>query len=295
MPVLEPELLKAFVAVAERGGFTAACHALARSQSTVSMQIRRLEDAVGRPLFSRTTHAVRLTAEGEILLGYAHRLLALGEEAVCAARGGEAPVLLRIGCVEDWAVRVLPERLSALRRTEVNVQVEVTTDTSAALLSRLGHHYDLVVCMHAPGTGRGRILSRQRLVWGVPAGRMDLANERPLPLALHPEGCLYRRWATRALDQAAIGWRAVYTSAGVGAVEAAVRSGLALSAFPASTLAPGLAPASPGSGLPALPQVEVAAHLAESAPRAAGRLCDLLVDTDAGTDQRDASLNAANV
>ena len=278
MPGLEPDLLKAFVAVAERGSFTAACYPLARSQSTVSLQIQRLESTVGKLLFVRTSHAVRLTAQGELLLGYARRLLALGEEAIAVAGGEAVPTTLRVGSVEDWATHVLPDRIAALQRLEPGVQVEVSTGSTAPLLARLGLDYDLVIGMQPVGTGRGQVLRRQQLVWVVPAEKPDLAADRPLPLALHPEGCLYRRWATQALDNAGIAWRTRYVSVGVGAVEAAVRSALAVSVFPSDMLGAGLEIAAPSLDLPPLPSVEVAAHLADTGPDAAKRLCQLLIE-----------------
>lgn len=278
MPNLELDLLKALVAVAERGGFTAASDSLARSQSTVSMQIRRLEEIVGVPLFLRNSHSVRLTPQGELLLGYARRLLALADEAVAAVNGKVQPTVLRVGCVEDWAIRALPAAIRALGEVDAHVRVEVVTGTSAALLARLGIEFDLVIAMHPVGAGRGRLLARQQLVWAAPPGRADLANERPLPLALHPDGCLYRKWATHALDQAGVLWRTVFVSPGVGAVEAAVRDGLALSVFAGEMLAPELLAAPEGCGLPSLPEIEVSAHIAATAPATASLLCNSLAD-----------------
>lgn len=276
MPGLEPELLRAFIAVAERGGFTAACHALARSQSTVSMQVKRLEETIGAPLFTRTSHSVRLTPQGELMLGYGRRLLALADEAIGAVSGEISPTLLRVGCVEDWAIRILPSAIRALGSADSRMQFEVITGTSSALLSRLGTDFDLVLAMHPVGTSRGRVVSRQRLVWAVSPNGAHLASERPLSLALHPEGCLYRRWATHALDRVGIPWRAAFVSPGVGAVEAAVRERLALSVFPAGTMSSDLTSTLEDSGLPPLPDVEVSVHLADAAPLGATQICDHL-------------------
>src|SRR5258708_4357937 len=122
--LLELELLRVFVAAADRGGFSRAAKALHRTQSAVSMQMKRLEDCVGAPLFARHGRNVRLTNEGEALMGYARRLLAISDEALCHVSKRESAGTVRVGSLDDYATRVLPRMLIQFARANPNVRIE---------------------------------------------------------------------------------------------------------------------------------------------------------------------------
>lgn len=261
----------------DRGGFSRAAAALHRTQSAVSMQIQRLEKATGTALFARHGRNIRLTREGEALLGYARRMLALGEEALGAVSKNAYAGVVRVGVLEDYATRVMPKILARFWDAYPDVQVEVRTGLTGELLERLGIDYDLVLGMQPAGTGRGTVIHRDRPVWVVGQGR-DAHKRAPLPLALYPEGCLFRRWGTRALEDAGKPWHCAYVSQSYGALLAAVRAGFAVSIFKRSTLVPDLRPLGRTQGFSALPEIEIAMHQAQDCSRAASRLAEALIE-----------------
>jgi DNA-binding transcriptional LysR family regulator len=276
-PTLELDLLKVFVTAVERGGFSRAAAALHRTQSAVSMQIQRLERTTGTRLFARNGRHVRLTREGEALLGYARRMLTLGEEALGAIASNECAGMVRLGVLEDYATRAMPKILAKFWAAYPLVQVDVRTGLTAELLERLGTDFDLVLGMQPAGSGRGTVIHRDRPVW-VAAGAYDIHKRAPLPLALYPDGCLFRRWGTRALEDAGRTWRCAYVSPSSSALLAAVRAGLAVSIFRRSTLAADLRSLSPAHGFPKLPEIEIALYTTENCSRAANRLAGALVE-----------------
>lgn len=268
---LDIDLLRAFAAVAGEGGFTAAARRLHRSQPAVSGQIRKLEERLGQRLLDRQG-TPKLTPAGELMLGYARRMLALNDDAATTLRrlGGRARV--RIGVMDDYGCHVLPPLLAAFAGIEPEVAVEVTTGLTGRLLERLGERFDLVLAMHPHGAGGGRHLRAEQAIWiAPPAGRPE--DEAVLPLALYPEGCLFRAWALAALDGIGRRWRVVYESHSLAAVEAAVAAGLAVGVAKAGTARADLRrPA----GLPPLPLAGIALHRAPDVPPAATRLASFL-------------------
>lgn len=265
------------VTIAERGGFSRAATALHRTQSAVSMQMQRLERAAGTALFARRGRTVRLTREGEALVGYARRMLTLGDEALGAISKSECAGTVRIGSLDDYATRVMPAILAKFWSAYPDVQVEVRTGLTTDLFERLGVDYDLVLGMQPAGSGRGTLIRRDRPVWAA-AAKYDAHKKQPVPLALYPEGCLFRRWATRSLEDAGRPWRCAYVSQSYYALEAAVRAGLAVSVFKRSTLAPDLRRLSAAQGFPALPEIEIVMHRTRDASRAANQLAEALIE-----------------
>lgn len=278
-PTIETDLLRAFVAVADRGGFTRAAAALRRTQSAVSMQIKRLEESVATPLFQRNGRTVHLTRDGEALLGYARRILSLNDDALAALTQTRVEGAVRLGCMDDYATCVLPEILARFAADQPNVYVEVHTGLTAHMLKHVGERYDLLLAMHKRGTGSGEVLCEEPAVWAA-APTHDLARRDPLPLALAPQGCLFREWALAALDRKGRRWRMVYMSTSMGSVDAAVAAGLAVSVFKAGTLPKHLRALGPKDGLPALPVAEIALHRApRQLSRAAAKLGDFIVES----------------
>jgi DNA-binding transcriptional LysR family regulator len=274
--LLEPDLLRVFVAVAERGGFTRAATALNRTQSAVSMQIKRLEEGVGAALFQRDGRKVRLSSAGESLIGYARRMLALNEEAVGAVRQHEVSGTVRLGCIDDYATRVLPAILAKFWEDHPRVLVEVETGLTTHLLDRLETEFDLVLGMQPVGVGRGKPICRDSPVWAASPDH-DVHRQDPMPLALYRDGCLFRRWATSALDGAGRRWRCAYVSPSVATVEAAVENGLAVSVFKRSTVSPKLRRLGPREGFPRLPDVDITLHVpARAVSRQSAALADHL-------------------
>lgn len=271
--LLDQDLLRSFVAVADTRSFTRAGDVVGRSQSAVSMQIRRLEERLGRRLFRRSTAEVTLTPAGEALLGYARRMLHLADEAVDRLRGDGLAGRVRLGVMEDYGTLLLPALLGRFAEAYPGVQIDMEIGLTASMPDHLGSRYDLVIAMHAAGSGSGRLLRRDRAVWI--AGDRLTEDVRPLPLAVAPEGCLFRRQAGLALDAAGIPWRAAFVTGSHVAAASLVREGLAVMVVKAGLVPPGLRMV--GDGLPALPAIEIRLHQTMSAPPAVTALADCLV------------------
>jgi DNA-binding transcriptional LysR family regulator len=283
-PDIDTELLRAFVAVADRGGFTRAADSLNRTQSGVSMQIKRLEEITRARLFERQKRGPRLTRDGESLLFYARRILALNDEALDALGRERLDGPVRIGAMDDYGTRHLPEIIARFCAEHPRVSVELHTGLTGLLVEQLGRRFDLVLAMHPAGSGRGELIRREAAVWA--GSRTHRVHEQdPLPLALYPQGCLFREWAMAALDKAGRRWRLAYMSPSLGAVEAAAAAGLAITVVKASMLPPGLRTLGAKHGLPKLPAAEIALHRAAGAGRTGGsshaatRLGDFIVES----------------
>src|SRR5215813_8295291 len=194
LPALDPELLKAFVAVADQRSFTRAATQLNRTQSAVSMQIKRLEDRLGVTLFHRTKAIVQLNPAGEGLLGYARRILALNDEAVARLREHKVEGVVRLGVMDDYGTSIVPPLLASFMAGYPLIHVEMETGLTASMPARLGEAFDLVIAMHPAGRGEGEFLRREQAVWATSADH-PVEEQDLLPVALYPKGCLFRKWA----------------------------------------------------------------------------------------------------
>ena len=260
---LDPSLLEAFVAVADRLSFTRAAAQLNRSQAAISLQIKRLEDRVGVPLFLRSTSHVELSAAGREFLADARRLMRLHDEVVSRFAEPQEPGRVRIGVMEDYGTRRLPRVLSKVIGHFPRVEVEMEIGLTATMVDRLDSAFDVVLAMHREGAADGELVSRESAVW---AGAADFSNEfgNVLPLALSGPDCLFRQWASRALEKAGIAWRLAYTSTSVAAVEAVVAEGLAITVSKRSLIPRTLRELDRSMALPRLPGAEIRLHRAQS-------------------------------
>ncbi|MCG2626918.1 LysR family transcriptional regulator [Bradyrhizobium sp. WYCCWR 13023] len=272
---LDPDLLRAFLAVAEHRSFTRAADQLNRTQSAVSVQVRRLEERLGTKLFQRNRSGVVPTAAGQELRAYAQRILALHAEAVGALHGRKPEAVIRLGVMDDYGTIVIPPLLADFAKSHPTVRVEVETGLTATMPARLGEAYDLVIAMHPEGRGGGELLRREQAVWAAAASCRAVAEDT-LPVALYPRGCLFRQWATEALDHAYRPWRLAFVSRTLAAVEAIAAQGLAVTVVKAGTLPPRLRTLGLRDGLPPLPAADIRLHRARKLPRPAALLADHL-------------------
>jgi len=272
---LDLDLLQAFVAVADQRSFTRAACALNRTQSAVSTQVRRLEDRLSTELFHRTTARVELSTTGEGLLGYARRMLDLNEEALGRLRQHKIEGVVRLGVMDDYGVLFVPYLLARFAAAHPLVQVEMETGLTGPMIERLGRDLDLVVAMHPANSDEGLLLRREQALW---VGSVNYRPESPdtIPLALYPPGCLFRRWATEALDAADRRWRLAFVGHGLAAVAAVAAEGLAITVVKAGTLPRGLQPLAADYGLPPLPEADIRLHRAQTCSPAAALLGDHL-------------------
>jgi DNA-binding transcriptional LysR family regulator len=256
--MLELDLLRSFVAVADCGGFHRAAQQLNLTQSTVSQQIKRLELETTRPLFRRTTRTVTLTDDGEMLLGDARRLLKLEEEARHRLVAPRLSGTVRLGTIEELAIGSLPVVLSRFAGLHPNVKLEVLIGVSSELIEHLdAGRLDVVFAKRPLGTSRGRFAWREPLRWAA-SDAFDFGPGTVLPLALYREHSVSRDAALIALRDSDVTWEIVFTSPSFTGVRAAALAGLAVTPLPASVVNNGLRALGPESGLPALPDLEFA-------------------------------------
>jgi len=275
MPTLDPDLLKAFVAVADHRSFTRAAATLNRTQSAVSMQIKRLEDRLGVDLFNRTKANVDLSSAGEGLLGYARRILTLNEEAVGSLAERKVEGVVRLGVMDDYGTFIVPPLLASFLAGYPRIHVEMETGLTASMPALLGAAYDVVIAMHPEGRGVGEFLRREQAVWATGPSRA-VEEQEPLPVALYPQGCLLRKWAIEALDAAKRPWRLAFVSHSLAAVESVAAQGLAVTVVKTGTFPTKLRPLSDRDGMPRLPAADICLHRAANLSRAGALLADHL-------------------
>lgn len=276
MATLDPNLLKAFVAVADTRSFTRAALMLHRTQSAVSMQIRRLEDRLGVTLFHRTTVSVELTSAGEGLLDYARRILKLNTEALGRLQERKLEGSVRLGVMDDYGTVVLPALLASFAQAYPRVHITMETGLTAHMPAQLGQAFDLVIAMHPEGHRDGEFLRREQAVWAA-APDHSFQKVEPLPVALYPSGCLFRKWAMEALDAARRSWRLAFVSHSLAAVEAVAAEALAVTVVKASMLPARLRALSDQDGMPPLPRADIRLHRSLDLSVAGSLLADHLV------------------
>jgi DNA-binding transcriptional LysR family regulator len=237
--VFDLDLLKSFVSVVDAGGFTRAGERVNRTQSTVSQQIRKLEDAIGRPLLTRQRagKGVMPTEEGEILLTYARRLLAIAAEAQDVLFQPSPVSVTRLAVPEDFAGRRLTDLLAGFARQHPRFRLDTISGLSADLQAALdAGEIDLALIKREPGDGPSLASWPERLVWV--AGKEMRLDQDPVPLAVFPQRCLYRARAIEALERAGRRWRIAYASQGLIGIQAAVASGLGISILSVDAVLP---------------------------------------------------------
>ncbi len=255
--MIHPDLLRTFIAVAEAKTFTGAARALRLRQSTVSQQIRRLEEAVGRRLLDRDTHRVALSAEGEVMLDHARRVLDAHERMGRYLTGTPLRGRLRIGASEDFVLSALPDVLADFGRRYPEVNLELTAGLSEDLYEAFdAGSLDILFVKRRTGDRRGVVAWSEPIVW---VGRADTrlpAEDAPLPLLLYPPPSVTRARALDTLEAIGRPWRVTFTSASLTGLSAAARAGIGIMPHSARLIPPGLAVLPANAGLPPLPVIE---------------------------------------
>ncbi len=255
LPMLDIDVLRTFVAIADTGSFSSAANAVFRTPSAVSMQIKKLEEQLGVAVFDRDARSVTLTGDGEVLLGYARRLLALNREAVSKFVAPAVTGVVRLGSPCDIGECVLPLILKRFAETHPGVTVDVVVDQSGSLRKRLDERrLDLTllnVSRTVPGREDTEILLDEELVWA--GARCGTAYRRdPLPLSIWEEGCAWRGNALEALDKAERPYRIAYMSSHTTGQRAAIMADLAIAPFGKTLLTENIVALGPEHGLPPL-------------------------------------------
>src|SRR5260370_12691878 len=205
--MLDFELLRAFVAVADCGGFHRAAERLNLTQTSVSQQIKRLEIETKRPLFRRPPRTVALTDDGGMLLGDARRLLQLEEAARRRLTSPPLSGTVRLGAVEEVAGGSLPPALGLFASSHPNVKLEVNIGVSLPLIEQLDDgRLDVVFAKRPLGTSRGRLAWRKPMVWAAPK-TFEHGSGAALPLALYRQHSVSRDAALIALRARELVWQ----------------------------------------------------------------------------------------
>ncbi|KQQ41138.1 LysR family transcriptional regulator [Methylobacterium sp. Leaf125] len=283
-PDLEIDLLRAFVAVAETGSFTAAADVVHRSQSAVSQKVLRLEEILGKRVFDRTSRRLGLTRDGERLLVSARQILELNDAMLRAFRAPPASGTLRLGVSEDFIPGQLPKLLARFGRLHPGVHIDLMTGLSCTLLEAYdADRLDAVIAKRSGAAPRGRVIWREPLVWLAAADHQPDFNQ-PARLVMLAAPCSYRDLMITALDSVRRDWVAACTASSLMGVQAAVAGGLGVTLLGRSFVQEGLRILQAPELWPALPMTEVTVIGEDRAGELMRPLITFLTESLAGSD-----------
>ncbi len=265
VPLLDLDLLKTLVAIAETGNFSAAAEVVFRSPSAISMQIKKMEALLGRPVFIRDSRAVTLTEDGEALLLHARRVLALNAQIISQFIRPDVAGTVRLGSTDHATEAFLTEALRRFAQTHPSVSVDVTVDHSSQLrasIERGTMDIALITCQ-VEEAQTAEILRRETLVWAGMKG--GIAVERtPLPISVWEDGCIWRKAAVTALEAQSRAYHVTFKSAHISAQKAGIRADLAVAPLPSSALDAGVVEIDKAHGLPVLPDYAIGMIIAKN-------------------------------
>lgn len=254
---LDLDQLQTFIAIVDSGSFTKAADRVYKTQSAVSMQMRRLEERIGKQLFIKDGRGNRLTVEGEKLLNYARRIIRLNNEAIAAFDDNRLEGMLRIGTPDDYADRYMPEIIGRFAKTHPNVELYIVCEPSVDLAECMHKgELDIALVTHNPRERMSDVVRTEPLCW-VGSANHPIRDDAPVPLAVGRRDCQWRQLACSALDAVGREHQILFTSWSCTVVAAAVLAGMAVSVMPESALRTGMKVLSQADGFPALPPVQI--------------------------------------
>ncbi|MBO9621551.1 MAG: LysR family transcriptional regulator [Sphingomonas sp.] len=271
------DLLRLYAAACRQGSLSKVAQQTGRSQSAVSMQIRRLEELVGHRLFRRTGRGVVPTAEGEVFLGYVARMLALGDEAQARLSRPDITGSVRIGLAEEVAGTALPAALGRLHRAHPGVQLDVMVTNSIALGQAWNAgQFDIMLAPASVVRDEARTAWTIDLLWACALDySVDAAS--PLDLVAYAAPCLWRDRMMAALAATARAHRIVFASQSISALQAAVEGGLGMGLLPQSYIRPGLSRTAAPSEAPEPITVQYGLYARDRRPACVGAAMDILL------------------
>lgn len=254
---LDVDQLQTFVAIVDTGSFTKAADRVFKTQSAVSMQMRRLEERIGKQLFIKDGRGNKLSPEGERLLNFARRMIRLNNEAIAAFDDNRLEGSLRIGTPDDYADRYMPEIISRFARTHPNVELNIVCESSVDLAEKMQKgELDVALVTHNPRQRISEVVRTEPLCWVMSANH-PLPETQPVPLALGRNDCQWRQAACAALDSIGRDYHILFTSWSATVVAAAVLAGMAVSVMPESALRPGMKVLNQQDGFPTLAPIQI--------------------------------------
>ena len=255
---LQTDYLRTFIALAETKGFTKAGIQVNRSQSAVSMQIKRLEEEIGKKLFDRVGKSVKLTDEGHILIEYAMRIVKEHDDAIRALSKPDLEGFIRFGSPEHYTIGMLPNLLARFASAYPDVLVEMRCENSDVIKEAVDKgELDVGICTQI--SDGGQIISHDPVVWAADPGFV-MQNHKTVSIAVFEDDCIFRTWAIEALEKSGISYRIVYVSRSISGLIDAVRAGFAIAPIIASNVPSDLKIVGLDNGLPVLPVSNIVLH-----------------------------------
>lgn len=235
--MLDPRLLRTFIAIIEAGGFTRAAERLHMTQSTLSQQLARLEEAVGQTLVDRDARPVRPSAAGERLLGYARRIMALQSEATAALGNPAGTTPIHIGLPEDVFNRPMARLFGEFAKRHQEIRLDVSAGLSRDLTRRYrGGEFDVVVVKEPTPSNDCRTSFPEAMGWFESRDVLDVWPD-PIPLVTFPPGGLYRETMFDRIERERHHWYIAFSGSSLNNVLVAVEAGLGITLLPvAATL-----------------------------------------------------------
>jgi DNA-binding transcriptional LysR family regulator len=255
LPLLDLDALRIVVAIADTGNFSAAAQTVFRTPSAVSMQVKKIEEIIGRPLFHRDSRSVTATTDGEKLVQHGRRMLALNREMMSHFITPNVSGVVRLGAPDDMAERLLPDMLRRFTNSHCGVTVDVVVKNSTDLISDV-HEGTLDLAIVTCDTDNAQnsdteIVFREALTWA--GARSGVACEKnPLPVSVWEEGCAWRNAGIQSLEDKGREYRIAFMSAHISGQRAAILADLAVAPIPISSCTNGIVSLGEKQGMPAL-------------------------------------------
>ena len=256
---LQIDWLKCFVAAVDAGSLSSAAVEVHRSQSAVSMQLKKLEAALGRQVLTRGPRNLQLTEDGRVLLGYARRILALHTQALEAFSEEQLIGRVRLGVAEDYVAPYLTPVLKRFAARHSGVDIELTCEQSTTLIPRIDSAELDLALVSRDSPRRGALLFQEPMVW-VGSPQFGLWERDPLPIAVYETASLARHGAVNSLALQGRGYKVVYNSSSLAGQIAAVESGIAVAVLTRCSVPAHLQVLGLEHGLGALVPMEVAVY-----------------------------------
>jgi len=252
------------MAIAEMGSFTLAGEQLGRTQSAISLQIKKLEELLGQAVFYRQGHNFELTQAGQTLRQYAVQILQLNDRLLGEFNQQTVAGKVRLGIPSEFAIALLPKIVGSFSRQNPQITLEVTCDLSRNLVAGLKkQQYDVVLSLSDNPSNNQQYLKRDKLVWVASPG-FNYQNQAPLPLIVAPKGCIYRHRAMSCLEQVSMPWQIIYTIMDLSGMQAVIEEGLGVTVLAESTVPKTLSIITLPVELPALGNIGISLQHSEN-------------------------------
>lgn len=274
--MLDTDQLRSFMAIVDTGSFTRAAERVHKTQSAVSMHIRRLEEQLGRPLFVKNGRGVKLSGDGDRLVDFAREMLRIEASALMHVGQKGLAGRVRLGIPDDYAEVFMPAIMEGFARKHPFVEISVLCEGSLALAERIrSHELDVALVTDCAAIPNVEVVREEPLVW-VADPRFSIIPGDPLPLALGAVTCQWRQEAVAALQVAARDFRILLVSNNYSAIEPMIRTRLAMSVLPLGAVREGMKVLGPADGLPELPTTRMGLLFAPPPGTEALALADLV-------------------